>query len=138
MKGFVCIAHGGLAFCDDRYQLIEGYFMAKKVIVELVDDYDGKTKADETVRFGVDGVEYEIDLSLKNAGKLRAALEPWTQPARRVGRIPRGKSKTIETRTAADKQQTAVIREWARDNGYQVSSRGRIHKDIVEAYTNAH
>ncbi|MFI7195308.1 histone-like nucleoid-structuring protein Lsr2 [Nocardia nova] len=112
--------------------------MAKKIIVELVDDYDGKSKADETVRFGIDRVEYEIDLSLKNAGKLRAAFEPWTESARRVGRIPRGKSKTIETRTTADKQQTAAIRDWARDNGYEVSRRGRIHKDIVDAYNKAH
>ncbi|MBF5001542.1 Lsr2 family protein [Nocardia sp. BSTN01] len=112
--------------------------MAKRVIVELVDDYDGKSKADETVHFSIDGVEYEIDLSLKNAGKLRAALEPWTLPARRVGRIPRGKTKAIETRTTANKQQTAVIRDWARDSGYQVSSRGRIHKNIIEAYNNTH
>ncbi|MGA4790801.1 histone-like nucleoid-structuring protein Lsr2 [Nocardia sp. AB354] len=111
--------------------------MAKKVIVELVDDYDGKSKADETVRFGIDGVEYEIDLSLKNAGKLRASLEPWTESARRVGRIPRGKNKAIENRTTADKRQTAAIREWARNNGYEVSSRGRIQKDIIEAYNEA-
>ncbi|WP_030517782.1 Lsr2 family protein [Nocardia sp. NRRL WC-3656] len=111
--------------------------MAKKVIVELVDDYDGKSKADETVRFSLDGVEYEVDLSLKNAGKLRAAFEPWTEPARRIGRIPRSKSKTTETRPAADKQQTATIRDWARENGYEVSRRGRIHKDIIEAYHKA-
>ncbi|MBV7708073.1 Lsr2 family protein [Nocardia nova] len=112
--------------------------MAKKVIVELVDDYDGKSKADETVRFGIDGVEYEIDLSLKNAGKLRAVFEPWTEPARRVGRIPRGKNKTTETRPTADRRQTATIRDWARENGYEVSKRGRIHKDIIDAYNKAH
>ncbi|WP_036508712.1 histone-like nucleoid-structuring protein Lsr2 [Nocardia aobensis] len=112
--------------------------MAKKVIVELVDDYDGKSKAVETVRFGIDGVEYEIDLSLKNAGKLREVFERWTEPARRVGRIPRGKTKTTETRPAAGRQHTAAIRDWARENGYEVSRRGRIHKDIVEAYNKAH
>lgn len=53
--------------------------MAKKVTVTLIDDYDGKSKADETVQFSIDGVAYEIDLSTLNAGKLRGALEPWTE-----------------------------------------------------------
>ncbi|WP_280378039.1 histone-like nucleoid-structuring protein Lsr2 [Nocardia wallacei] len=110
--------------------------MAKKVTVELIDDYDGKSKAEDTVRFGVDGVEYEIDLSMKNAGKLREVFEQWTGPARKVGRIPRGKSK-IGGRAAADKEQTGAIRDWARKNGYDVSSRGRISANVVEAYNKA-
>ena len=44
--------------------------MAQKVTVELEDDLDGGP-ADETVRFGVDGSEYEIDLSTKNAAAFR-------------------------------------------------------------------
>ncbi|MGA4792066.1 histone-like nucleoid-structuring protein Lsr2 [Nocardia sp. AB354] len=111
--------------------------MAKKVIVVLIDDFDGKSKAEETVSFSLDGVEYEIDLSTKNAGKLRGVFEQWTGPARKVGRIPRGKARTTGARTAADKQQTAAIREWAKNNGYNVSSRGRIQADIVEAYNKA-
>ncbi|NKY87841.1 histone-like nucleoid-structuring protein Lsr2 [Nocardia veterana] len=111
--------------------------MAKKIIVELVDDYDGKSKADETVLFGIDGVEYEIDLSTKNADKLRGLLEEWTQAARKVGRNRRGASRIGGPRTTPDRKQTAAIREWARNNGYEVSSRGRIHKDIIEAYNKA-
>ncbi|MBY8862064.1 Lsr2 family protein [Nocardia sp. CA2R105] len=110
--------------------------MAKKVTVELIDDYDGKSKAEETVLFGIDGVEYEIDLSVKNAGKLRDAFEQWAEPARKVGRISKGKSK-IGGRTAADKEQTKAVREWARKNGYDVSNRGRIQASIVEAYNKA-
>ncbi|WP_036508903.1 histone-like nucleoid-structuring protein Lsr2 [Nocardia aobensis] len=110
--------------------------MAKKIIVELIDDFDGKSKAEETVSFSLDGVEYEIDLSSKNALKLRNVFEQWAGVARKVGRIPRGKAKT-GTRTAADKQQTGAIREWAKNNGYNVSSRGRIQADIVEAYNKA-
>ena len=59
--------------------------MAKKVTVSFVDDLDGKTAADETVAFTLDGVAYEIDLSTKNAKKLRAALQPWIEAGRRVG-----------------------------------------------------
>jgi hypothetical protein len=110
--------------------------VAKKVIVELIDDFDGKSKAEETVFFSLDGVEYEIDLSTKNAGKLRGVFEQWTGAARKVGRIPRGKARAA-TRTTADKQQTGAIREWAKNNGYNVSSRGRIQADIIEAYNKA-
>lgn len=109
--------------------------MARKVIVELVDDYDGKSAAEETVRFAVDGVEYEIDLSVQNAGKLREVFEQWAGPARKVGRIPKGKSSVV-ARSSTDREQTAAIRDWARRNGYNVSSRGRIQADVVAAYNN--
>ncbi|MFF0457814.1 Lsr2 family protein [Nocardia africana] len=103
-----------------------------------MDDYDGKSTAQETVFFAVDGGEYEIDLSLKNAGKLRAAFEPWTENARRIGRIPRGKRKNAAARQSTNGTQTARVREWARENGYEVPSRGRVHREILEAYDNAH
>jgi hypothetical protein len=108
--------------------------MARKVVVELVDDYDGKSKAEETIVFGLDGATYEIDLSIRNAGKLRGVFEEWSPHARKVGRIPRGKS---AIRPAADREQSAAVREWARKNGYEVSSRGRIQADVVEAYKTA-
>ena len=38
----------------------------QRIITELVDDIDG-SKAEETVRFAIDGVEYAVDLSEKNA-----------------------------------------------------------------------
>ena len=111
--------------------------MAKKVIVELVDDFDGKSPAGETVHFGIDGVMYELDLSAKNADKLREVFGQWTQLARKVGRNRKSTTKAHGARATADREQTAAIRNWARANDYQVSSRGRIHKDIVEAYNKA-
>lgn len=65
--------------------------MAKKVTVTLVDDFDGSGAADETVEFGLDGVTYEIDLSTKNATKLRGDLKQWVAAGRctrRGGRLP--------------------------------------------------
>ncbi|MGB6149487.1 MAG: Lsr2 family protein, partial [Mycolicibacter algericus] len=59
--------------------------MAKKVTVTLIDDFDGEGAADETVEFGLDGVTYEIDLSTKNATKLRSDLKKWADAGRRVG-----------------------------------------------------
>lgn len=109
-------------------------YVARKVTVELVDDYDGKSKAEETVVFGLDSTTYEIDLSVLNASALRGFFEQWTPHARKVGRIPKGKS---VARPATSREQTQAIREWARQNGYEVSSRGRIQADIIEAYKKA-
>ncbi|OXR41125.1 Nucleoid-associated protein Lsr2 [Nocardia cerradoensis] len=111
--------------------------MAKKVIVELVDDYDSKSEANETVHFAIDGIEYEIDLSTKNANKLRGIFEQWTSPARKIGRNSKHTKTTGGPQAQSDRQQTAAIRDWARNNGHEVSRRGRIHKDIIAAYNNA-
>lgn len=108
--------------------------MAKKVTVELIDDYDGKSEAEETVVFGLDGATYEMDLSVLNASALRGLFEQWTPHARKVGRVQKGKS---VTQPATGREQTQAIREWARQNGYEVSSRGRIQADIVDAYKKA-
>ncbi|MCM6772021.1 Lsr2 family protein [Nocardia sp. CDC159] len=108
--------------------------MARKVVVELVDDFDGKSPAEETVSFALDGVEYEIDLSLLNAGRLRAVFEPYTEHGRKLGRGPRP---AAPARPIAAREQTAAIRAWARKNGYDVSDRGRIQADVMAAYAKA-
>jgi hypothetical protein len=112
--------------------------MAKKVTVTLVDDFDGEGAADETVEFAIDGVTYEIDLSSKNATKLRNELKPWVEASRRVGGRRRGRAATATTtgrgRAAIDREQSAAIREWARRNGHNVSTRGRIPADVIDAF----
>lgn len=104
--------------------------MARKTFVELVDDIDG-SKADHTVTFSLDGVSYEIDLNDHHAEKIRAEIGGWAGHARRVG----GRR---SVRAAASPNDTAQIRQWARDNGYDVSDRGRISADVREAYKAAH
>jgi len=109
--------------------------MAKKVTVTLVDDFDGEGAADETVEFGLDGVSYEIDLSARNAAKLRADLKQWVETGRRVGGRRRGRSVgSGRGRAAIDREQSAAIREWARRNGHNVSTRGRIPADVIDAF----
>ncbi|MGL5858830.1 MAG: histone-like nucleoid-structuring protein Lsr2 [Angustibacter sp.] len=111
--------------------------MAQQVQVKLIDDLDGGDAA-ETVTFGLDGVTYEIDLSQKNAGKLRKELAPWVGSARKVGGS-RGKGVRRSPRAAASSaEDTAAIREWARKKGHEVSERGRISASIREAYEAAH
>ena len=109
--------------------------MAKQVITLLTDDLDGG-EADRTVEFGLDGVNYTIDLSEKNAGKLRKALDPFLNAATRVGRTTVGAARrTAPASTGrASRDQNQAIREWANKNGYEVSERGRIPSHIVEAY----
>lgn len=106
--------------------------MAQKVQVSLVDDTDGGP-ADETVTFTLDGVSYELDLSKKNAAKLRDTLAPYVASARRVsGRRGRGRGRGGRS---AD---TAAVRQWARDQGLKVSDRGRVPADILDRYDAAH
>lgn|SRR5690625_666581 len=114
-------------------KLTEGLPMAKKVTVTLIDDFDGEGAADETVEFGLDGVTYEIDLSSKNATKLRTELKKWADAGRRVGGRRRGRS-GAGRRGTIDREQSAAIREWARRNGHNVSTRGRIPADIIDAF----
>jgi hypothetical protein len=110
--------------------------MAKQVITVLTDDLDGGD-ADRTIEFGLDGVNYTIDLSEKNAGKLRKTLDPYLTVASRVGRTSsngRIGSRSAGTPTRANRDQNQAIREWASKNGYEVSERGRIPSSIVEAF----
>lgn len=110
--------------------------MAQKVTVSLIDDLDGD-KADETVEFGLDGKNYEIDLSSGNAGKLRDALADYVAAARRPGgrrRSGSGAAAAAARRPAVDREQNQAIRDWARKRGMKVSDRGRIPADVLEAY----
>lgn len=113
--------------------------MAQKVEVVLVDDIDGST-ADETVTFALDGVSYEIDLSSKHAAELRESLARWIGHARRSGgRRTAGTRRRSSGggRTTRSDSDASKIREWARENGYTVSERGRISAEIREAYEKA-
>jgi hypothetical protein len=97
--------------------------VAQKVEVTLVDDLDG-SPAVETVSFGLDGRHYEIDLSAANAKQLRKQMKAYINKKRTVA-------------PPAPRQEAAAIRQWAKANGYEVAARGRIHRDVVQAYRNA-
>jgi len=110
--------------------------MAQKHIVQLIDDIDGG-EASETVTFALDGTNYEIDLSEKNAARLRDALAEFVGNARRSTRPARATTGTAPRRSRSgrgDREQTAAIRDWARKNGFKVGEKGRIPGDVLEAY----
>lgn len=110
--------------------------MARQTIVRLLDDIDG-TLAAETMTFSIDGRSYEIDLSERNAAKLRKALEPFTAKARTSGseRPPRSRVTTVP---AVGQSRHALIRAWAAAEGLTVPARGRIPQSVVTAYDAAH
>ncbi|HEX8631908.1 MAG TPA: Lsr2 family protein [Catenuloplanes sp.] len=112
--------------------------MAKQVITLLTDDLDG-SEANESIEFGLDGVSYTIDLSEKNAGKLRKALDPYIGSGNRVGRggveaRRNGRRGGVAAPGRVDRDQNRAIREWAAKNGYDVSERGRIPAAVIEAF----
>jgi hypothetical protein len=104
--------------------------MAQQVNIVLVDDLDGSA-ADETVTFALDGKEYEIDLSAKNARKFRDAMAPYLGHARKAPGRRRG-------RAGGSGPSPADIRAWAREHGFDVPDRGRVSTEVREAYLAAH
>jgi hypothetical protein len=111
--------------------------MSRVTEVRLIDDIDG-SKASETVTFGLDRRQYEMDLSTKNAAKLREALAPFVASARRSsGRRRSSNGSQITQKLATDRERTAAIREWAREHGHKVADRGRIPASVIDAYEKA-
>ena len=114
--------------------------MAQRTLVTFVDDLDGKTEAAGTVSFSLEGIDYEIDLSEKHADALREALGEYIGAARKVRRSPA----IPPRRTAAsaprsgDEPSPDAVRSWARENGHEVSERGRISGSVMAAFQEAH
>jgi hypothetical protein len=106
--------------------------MATKTI--LIDDFDG-TDAVETIKFGLDGVTYSVDLNTEHAVELRGALSRFIE----VGRKEGGTKRQMKTLSDGDtKIDTKAVRLWAAENGIQVNTRGRLQADVVEQYLAAH
>lgn len=105
--------------------------MAQRQIVTLEDDIQGG-EATQTIRFGFNGSEYEIDLNDKNATKMHQALTFYVDHARRVGNGRRTSSSRGRTSsTGVDNQ---AVRAWAASNGVELSSRGRIPANVIDQY----
>lgn len=110
--------------------------MAQKVNIVLVDDLDGSA-AGETVSFALDGTSYEIDLNEGNAAALREALSGYVGHARKV---TGGSGRRTSSRRSGSgsSSNTKAVREWGKENGYEVSERGRISAEVQRAYDAAH
>ncbi|WP_020523020.1 histone-like nucleoid-structuring protein Lsr2 [Catelliglobosispora koreensis] len=111
--------------------------MARREIVVLQDDLDGSEKDVRVVKFGFEGVSYEIDLSPGNFDKLAQALAPFVAVARKdakraaSGPAPRSKGLSAAEQRAFNQR----VRDWAKtQKGQKVSERGRVPAKLIEAY----
>lgn len=113
--------------------------MAQRIVVQFVDDLDGTQLSDGaggTVTFGLDGTNYEVDLSNANAERLRSALAEFIAAGRKVG--GRAGSRRSSSARSSSSVNAALVREWARTQGIQVSERGRVSAEVIEAYNARH
>ncbi|MBD8661515.1 Lsr2 family protein [Frigoribacterium sp. CFBP 8754] len=111
--------------------------MAKKTLVQLIDDLDGTALTDgvgKTVTFALEGATYEIDLSQAHVDELAEVLAPYMAAGRKVnGRQSAARSSGAKS----DPAELQKIRDWAGKNGHTVSSRGRISASVRDAYNAA-
>jgi hypothetical protein len=108
--------------------------MAQKIQTLFIDDIDGG-EADGTVRFGLDGADYEIDLSAEHGDELRGALREYVSHARKIG----GATRRPATRSGRKPSpvDTVAIRAWAKENGHDIKERGRVPASVVMSYREA-
>lgn len=118
--------------------------MAQKTSIAYFSDLSDVEITDNdqpTLCFGWDGNEYTIDLTSKEAEKFHKAIEPYLNAATKVsGGRNRSTAKRATTASSSGRssEDLAAIREWAKANGHEVAERGRIKKEILEAYDAAH
>ena len=118
--------------------------MAQKTIVTLVDDLTGEVAENiSTVEFALDGKAYELDLTDENSTKLRDALAQYVNAARKIGGRRRSGArpgraiKSTSHTTGYNRETLKSIREWAKKNGHNVSDRGRLPADVLQAWESA-
>ncbi len=109
--------------------------MARKQIVELIDDLDG-SDATRTIRFGYSGTAYSIDLNDKNAGKLDKVIATYVAAARKDGAQAK-RHAVMSGGGSRDDYDPAAVRAWAKERGIPVNDRGRVSADVVNQWRNA-
>jgi hypothetical protein len=106
-----------------------GVHVAQKIQTLFIDDIDG-SEAEGTIRFALDGAEYEIDLNAKHAEDLRKALARYVEAARRSSGSARRPTRSGR-KAAASGPNTNEVREWAKAQGFEVKDRGRVPAELV-------
>ncbi|ROZ42674.1 Lsr2 family protein [Rhodococcus sp. WS3] len=119
--------------------------MAEIIIRQLIDDLDGKpidTGLGHEVTFSYQGVDYRIDLRPTNADKIEAVFAPYINAAEKVSSAGKPRTKTSTAAKASGSgrsaEQLKAIRAWAGKNGFDVSPRGRIKAEVIDAFDAAH
>lgn len=111
--------------------------MASKTVTYLIDDldqHDIPQGQGRTIEFSFDGTSYTIDLSDKNAAAFEKAVAKYVEAATRTGRAARGSVTAIHRGRKNEDVDNTAVRKWAESNGYEVSARGRIKAEVIEAF----
>jgi hypothetical protein len=107
--------------------------MAQKIETLFIDDIDGG-EAEGTIRFALDGAEFEIDLSRQHSQELRSALGMYIVHARKVGTARRAGIRGGRKPSSVD---NTAVRAWAREHGIDIKERGRVPAGIIDQYRTA-
>lgn len=111
--------------------------MAQRVVTILSSDISGEEIENgkgETVSFALDGIAYEIDLTADEAAALRSVLEDYIKAGRRTTARSSSVRRGSRGGSGRSPEELAHVRAWAKENGYEVNARGRIKKEILEAF----
>jgi hypothetical protein len=111
--------------------------MARRTVVTTYDDLDGSPGASRVI-FAYRGIGYEIDLSEEHQAELGAALSKFIVAARKTGRVPAPADGRTTTAPASRRSELRAVRAWARQQGMEVSDRGRVPSEVQRAYDAAH
>ncbi len=104
--------------------------MAQKVQTLFIDDIDGG-EAEGTVRFGLDGADYEIDLSAAHSKALRKAAAKYIAAGRKVSGPARRRGQGSGRKNSGGGPSPSEVREWAKAQGIEVRDRGRVPSELV-------
>ncbi len=104
--------------------------VAQKIQTLFIDDIDGSA-AEGTVRFALDGTDYEIDLNAQHAEALRKAMAKYVEAARRSSGAAARRPARSARRSSASGLNTTEVREWAKAQGIEVKDRGRVPAELV-------
>ncbi|MGO9080423.1 MAG: histone-like nucleoid-structuring protein Lsr2 [Streptosporangiaceae bacterium] len=111
--------------------------MSRQTIVTITDDIDG-TGGAQTVTFGYEGQAWEIDLGPKNYEEFMGGIAPYMAAARRASGNGSASRRRGAPRPASPRHDSAAVRQWARENGVQLSERGRIPRQVLAQYEASH
>ena len=104
----------------------------------MIDDIDGSTDDVVTCAFGLGESQFEIDLNATHREELENCLAKFIEFARPVGKAPSSRRGRRAAPSTSNRERTQAVRQWAQEAGLTVSERGRISKEVQDAYDAAH
>ena len=121
---------------DEATQLLSRTVTLARVLADRpADDVDGDQPT-HAVALSYRGVDYEIDLTEKDATGLDQVLALYLIHARRVTAQPTNTRRpAAASRVAQDPRE---VRAWAKAQGIVIADRGRVSADVMRQYREAH